>query len=810
MPNSFKQDKYKLLVEAANDIIYEVDAHGKFTYLNPRVREVTGYDEEEIIGKSFLSFVREDWRERTLAFYQDQIKHSVPSTYFEFPCISKNGKELWLGQNVQLIENEVVIEGFVAIARNITERYKSQILLRQSEEKYRGIIENLQFGLMEVDLNDRVVYVNKPMCILTGYTQEELIGNVASDLLVSDTTRKVIDEEHTKRNEGAATVYEIQLNHKDGSPRWALISGAPIYDADGNIRGSIGIHMDITQKKKSEEVLKNTRDELEKQNFKLQKKQQYLNAINSFVTKLLEDETIDEIAWEIAENVIEEFGFEDCVIYLCSDELGVCVQQAAYGPKMEKNRSIADPITIPFGKGIVGTVALTGKAEIVADTRSDDRYILDDQMRLSEMAVPIIADDKVIGVIDSEHHQRNFYTKEHLDTITTVANLAANRLKNAIAKQKQLEAEAYLKENERKLRSILDSAIDGVITIDEKGEVIDWNKSAEAIFGYKASEVFGKSLTRTIIPPEYRDAHSAGMKHYKKTGEGPVLHQKIEISAMRKNGEQFPIELAIIPVKSKGVTTFTAFVSDITVQKNVQEEMEKALVKERELNELKSRFVNLTSHEFRTPLTTIKQNTDLISFKFESLYPGEEPVLDKYVKRIDGEIDRLSGLLNDLLLFGKIESGKVEVHRKHLEVEAIFKNVVKRISSNQTGRSFGFKTTGVPHKVNADPKLLDHVLTNLVSNAFKYSQGRKDPEFTLSFNEIGKVRFHIKDHGIGIPQKDQRNLFQSFYRATNVQNIQGSGLGLSIAKEFTEMHNGHIDVSSIEDVGTEFIVEIPY
>ena len=969
MPSSFKQDKYKLLVEAANDIIYEADAQGKFTYLNPKVREVLGYSDKEFLGKSFLSFIRDDWKEKALEFYQAQIRDSVASTYFEFPCKTKAGSEIWLGQNVQLIQNEVIVEGFVAVARDITERHKSQVLLKQSEEKYRGIIENLQFGLMEVDLEEKVVYANQPMCDLTGYSQEELIGNIASDLLIDTNTRKVIDEEHHKRNKGAATVYEVCLRHKSGSQRWALISRAPVYDAKGAIKGSIGIHMDITERKSAENELENTRTRLKKykdglealnavtsnprfshedqilgglriakrylgmelaiistiegdrytvkhfvsrndvsnlntgdefklgdtfcevvideskllyinnigesdysthpcyglfniesyigvhyevngqirgtvnftsanirerdyddydlefinlfakwvgyiislneNNTKLESDKKYLSAINGFVTNLLEDESIEEIAWEIAENVIEEFGFEDCVIYLCDHEQRVCNQIAAYGPKMDKDRKILNPLVIPFGQGIVGSVAQTGKSELISDTRLDERYIKDDQKRLSELAVPIEADGQVIGVIDSENAVADYFTKQHFDTITTIANLAANRLKNAIAKKKQLEAEEYLKDSEKKLRSILDSAIDGVISIDERGLVLEWNKSAENIFGYKGKEAIGKPLTDTIIPEAYKLAHENGMSHYHKTGEGPVLFQKIEISAMRKSGEEFPIELAIIPVKSKGKTTFTAFVSDITVQKNVQEEMEKALQKERELNELKSRFVNLTSHEFRTPLTTIRQNIDLVSFKFQNSYPDAEPILDKYLSRIDGEISRLTGLMNDLLLFGRIESGKIDLDKIPLDSEKVFRSIAEKISLLQQDRSFDFKVTGVPHEINADPKLLDHILTNLITNAYKYSQGRQNPEFTLNFNEIGKVKFHVKDHGIGIPKKDLKQLYQSFYRATNVQNIQGSGLGLSIAKEFTEMHGGQIHVNTKQNVGTEFIVELP-
>ena len=116
--------------------------------------------------------------------------------------------------------------------------------------------------------------------------------------------------------------------------------------------------------------------------------------------------------------------------------------------------------------------------------------------------------------------------------------------------------------------------------------------------------------------------------------------------------------------------------------------------------------------------------------------------------------------MNDLLLFGKIESGKIEVLKKWIDLEPVFRKVLDRISSHQEDRSYGFKTTGIPHKLRIDPKLLDHVLTNLTSNAFKYSEGRKRPEFVLNFNEIGKVRLHFKDHGIGIP-KTIRKSFSS-------------------------------------------------
>lgn len=809
LANKYTTDKYRVLVEAAQDVIYEIDLKGQFTYVNPKATEMSGFPESRCLKMNYLQLVREDWRDRVQVFYKQQVADSVESTYLEFPIITRSGKEIWLGQNAQLLENEVSLVGLMAVARDITEKHSIKKALEQSEEKYRGIIQNLQYGLMEVDLEERIVFANEAMCIITGYTQEELIGQQASNLLVDETTKSVMDHQHEQRGDGVASVYQIKLRHKDGSPLWALISGAPIYDSEGHRVGSIGIHMDITEKQKDQDALLFARNQLETQNRKLHKNQKFLSAINGFVTKLLNDETLFEIAWEIAENVIEEFGFGDCVIYVLDDKSGKLTQLAAYGLKSTKNREVVDPIEIELGVGIVGAVAKSGKAEIVGDTAKDARYIVDDAKRQSEITVPIVADGKVIGIIDSEHNDKNYFSKDHLEILSTVANLASNRLKNAIARQRELDTKQELHDSEEKLKKILESAIDGVISIDVKGIVTEWNKQAEVIFGYTAEESIGRSLTETIIPVNFREAHDRGMKHYLSTGEGPVLNQKIAISALRKDGTEFPIELAIIPVKTKGVQTFTAFVSDITIQKRVQAEMEKSLSKERELNELKSRFVAMTSHEFRTPLTTIKQNADLISHKLGMVAPDKVDGFSKYFERIESELGRVTGLMNDILMLGRIESGNIAIRKKERDLVEFCEALVNKQGESGTA-AFKFKVQGVPQPVMFDHQLLDHVISNLLSNATKYSIGKKEPEITLAFNDLKKVRVHVKDHGIGIPKKDQKGLFQSFYRATNVKNIQGSGLGLSIVKEFTEMHGGIVKVISEADKGSEFIVEIPY
>lgn len=803
-------NRYQLLVEAASDVIFEIDLDGRFTYMNPAAIEMSGFTQEEIVGKPFTILVREDWQHRVTDYYLKQIQNAEKITYLEFPGVNKAGDVTWLGQKVQLLEDEEGMVGLMAVARNITERVEAEELLRRSEEKYRGMLQGLQFGLLEVDTAERIVYVNDPMCEITGYSREELIGQIGSDILVDEEYRETISRETDSRTSGVASVYEVKIRHKNGDALWALISGAPLYDIEGKQIGSIGIHMDITAKKQEEFIQREMSKKLASRNQELRKKRDFLDGINHFVTKLLEEETIEEIAWEIAENVIDKFGFQDCVIYVLNKSKNCLEQIAAYGPGKVKDRTVLEPIDIQFGQGIVGSIAASGKSEIINDTSQDPRYIVDDEPRLSELTVPILSDGEVIGVIDSEHPDANFFNQEHMDTLTTLANLASNRLKNAKAKRNQLKAEQETRDSERKLRTILESALDAVVTINAEGVVTEWNRQAEAIFEFKAEEVIGKTLTETIIPEEFRVAHDRGMAHYLKTGEGPVLNQKIEISALRKSGEQFPIELAIVPVVMKGVHSFTAFMSDITVQKQVQQEMEKALSKERELNELKSRFVAMTSHEFRTPLTTIKQNIDLVGFKLENQLPEAFPSYQKHLNRIESEIMRVTSLMNDILMLGRIESGKMDLRKRPIDLKAFCERIVDQHSTSQADRNVKLSVSGVPQPVAIDDQLFDHVLQNLISNALKYSEGKQDPEVTLRYTKLDHVNIHVKDYGIGIPKKDQKGLFQTFYRATNVQNIQGSGLGLSIVKEFVDLHGGTINVVSEKDKGSEFIVEVPY
>ncbi len=247
--------RYKTLVEQANDIIFSVDNDGRYTFVNKAAERTLGYNKEELIGKHFSMIISEDHKKHVIEFYNDQISNLKESTYSEFKVLTKDKRHIWIGQSVNLIVRNERIIGVSAVARDITERKSAEELVRFNEEKYRRIIEDMQLGIMEVDANGKAVRVYERFCEMTGYTEEEFVGNDPSDLITDVSTRKVILDKTEDRKNGKASVYEVKCVKKNGETLWLLVSGAPRFDTEGNFIGSIGVHLDITKQKELLEEL---------------------------------------------------------------------------------------------------------------------------------------------------------------------------------------------------------------------------------------------------------------------------------------------------------------------------------------------------------------------------------------------------------------------------------------------------------------------------------------------------------------------------------------------------------------------------
>ena len=301
----------------------------------------------------------------------------------------------------------------------------------------------------------------------------------------------------------------------------------------------------------------------------LEEKAKYLQIVNELALSLLQESTLEGILWLIARSAIADLGLEDCVIYLLDEEREALIQKAAHGPKNPSDEDILNPLAIPVGQGIVGAVAATGKAELIVDARTDKRYIVDDHARRSELAVPIFHDNRVIGVIDSEHHEPNFYTEEHKDILTTIASMASTKIASAMTIERlnetvsQLEStEDALREYARRYRALYDNHPSMFFTVDGQGTVRSVNHFAAEQLGYTVEELVGRSISEIHSAEEVESVktHLAGCLD--QPGE---LH-RWETCKVRKDGVQVWVRetARIVDLDEENKTSILLVSEDIT------------------------------------------------------------------------------------------------------------------------------------------------------------------------------------------------------------------------------------------------------
>ncbi|MBL7870474.1 MAG: PAS domain S-box protein [Cyclobacteriaceae bacterium] len=392
---------------------------------------------------------------------------------------------------------------------------------------------------------------------------------------------------------------------------------------------------------------------------------------------------------------------------------------------------------------------------------------------------------------------------------------------------------------------------EGIIMVDESGKIILSNPVAEILFGYGKNELNGLTM-ECLLPERYQGHHSHLRAGFNAHPEPRRMGVGRDLTALRKDGSEFPVEISLSYTRLQDQLLIMAFVSDISqrkkseealkrseeqlivyaaeLEKKVQmrtealnssiqeledevkerkkaeEEAHKALEKERELNELKSKFVSIASHEFRTPLSTILSSTSLIN-QYNDL--GDPDKVKKHVLRIKNSVNHLTSILNDFLSLGKLEEGKIDLQVDYFSPREFLDEVKEELKSIlKSGQNIHIECQATSSMVYSDTRILRNIFFNLVSNASKYSGAEQNIYLSCSHDKKN-ISFKIRDEGIGIPFSDQKHMFERFFRASNADQIQGTGLGLNIVKRYTELLRGTITFTSECGKGTTFILEIP-
>jgi PAS domain S-box-containing protein len=373
-------------------------------------------------------------------------------------------------------------------------------------------------------------------------------------------------------------------------------------------------------------------------------------------------------------------------------------------------------------------------------------------------------------------------------------------------------AHARLRESEQRLRMVIQTASDAFIAIDSTGAIEEWNTQAERMLGWSRTEVLGRPLAELVIPQRYRDAHEAGLRRFLETGHGPVLNRRIEISALDRDDQEFPIELTIWPMQAGSRTFFNAFLQDITERKASQDAIRKLnaeLEAQAEQLEQSNRelegFSYSVSHDLRAPLRHMSGYAQILR---EEAGEQLDDSLLRYIDEISASARRMGSLIDDLLAFSRLS-------RQTLTPIAVDMNSVVADAMCEAGLGVQnprarIEVAQLP-RASGDPVLLRQVWINLLSNAVKYSAPRGADALIRVDGEVegDQVRYRIRDNGVGFDPRYAGKLFGVFQRLHPQDEFEGTGVGLAIVQRVVSRHRGRVSAHSTPGQGAEFMFELP-
>ena len=434
--------------------------------------------------------------------------------------------------------------------------------------------------------------------------------------------------------------------------------------------------------------------------------------------------------------------------------------------------------------------------------------------------------------LQDELHQRNeelTRSQEDLKQINSRLSELTSKLEDRVAERtRQLtEVVEALRESETRTRLTIDTALDAVVIIDARGTVTEWNEQAEATYGWKRDEAIGRPMAELCVPPRYREAHSAGLKRFLASGEQKLLNRRIEITAVNREGREFPIELAITPIKIKGEWSFSAFLRDITERKQIEQrardlnkELEQRveqrtteIVAAREAadaaNRAKSAFLATMSHEIRTPLNGMLGMLELLGLS------GLNTEQHAALAMARESSKSLLRIIDDILDFSMIEAGKLKVRPEPVSIRQVIEGVHNLYAGNASGKGLSIHRK-VDDRISpallVDPGRLGQILNNFVSNSIKFTaQGSIEIAAQLIARDGGqeRIRFSVKDSGIGISPEDQQRLFEPFSQLdAGARLAGGTGLGLTICRRLADMMGGSVEMISAPGEGTTMILTL--
>jgi PAS domain S-box-containing protein len=813
----------RAILEAIPDAILLHDQNGKI--LSVQESNPTGaiFHPEKLVGQT----VTEAFPGGTGHQMLQKIRESClkeESTILEITADGDQGRQ-YFEIRFACMENGQVL----AVARDITRTNNTQQILdlrnRALEAAGNGIL------ISDARLPDMpIIYSNEAFSRITGYAREEVLGKNCRFLQGADTDREKVRAIREALEKGVTSRVVLRNYRKDGRLFWNELTITPIEDAGGAVTHFIGVQNDVSRL-----VFEGERKD--------------------YTRKILEAITQDRPLKEISEGIADFLGNLEpetgLLISLWHTDKQCLESLASYrlpGPVEEKFKRI--PLKKQKRCPCVKAV-LTRDTVILEDLNRDTgaipfRNALKDQGIRSYWSYPILSSERrVLGTCTFFGRKPGKPGKEQLELLKDAIQLTglaieryqtrrrieeSNRKLEQYAKNLEKDVAERTREVESTVQKLLETNISLQEQIQTTRQAEERATASQALFGAIARHfpkgvimVFDKQLKYEHLEGE--ELERMGLKDWDFTGKSVMDTPELSPSTLMDlrtrinrtlKGKHLSFELQLdentysvnstpLPVgEGMGLALFV--LSNVTELKRAEEDLLRALRIEQELNDMKSRFISMASHEFRTPLSAIHSSAILIGKQNE---PGYEEKRLRYLKQIQNNVRNLVVILDDFLSLGKLEEGRLECQPEHFDLLDLIRSVLEEMESNlKVGQHFheDFEITSM--QVHLDPKLMRHILVNLLSNAIKYS-----PENSAIFIHIRAdadfLNVSVKDEGMGIPEEEHEQLFNRFFRAKNSVNIPGTGLGLHIVKHYTELMGGSIRFKSSLNEGSTFYLSLP-
>lgn len=657
--------------------------------------------------------------------------------------------------------------------------------LRQSEQRFAKAFHASPVAISITNMKGVYLDVNDYFLRLTGYRRIDLIGRTSIEvgMWVATEEREVMVD--LLKTNGTVRNFETQVRIRSGEQRDGLASFEMI-ELEGETC-ILALFNDTTEHKRT---------------------QNELRALYNATSYLFEAKDLASMAQQIAQAVVQEFGQLECSLMLVNHEHNKVDRLASAGAYDR-----ADHPLYLNGSGLVAEAIRQECVIYVADVVTDGRYLPTNPQTRSELVIPLRGSSGVIGVLDLQSNEANAFPEGDRRIMTAFAERAANAIEaaqlyerlNTYAAEMERRVEvrtAELQDAKDRLEIILDNSSDVIMLLDTDGIIQQANASFTPQFGIPRNAATGLLLS-TLFALEFVPLLTHAVASVTESGK-PT---RIDVIACRRDGLRFDVEVSLASVyeTTGNRANIICSVHDITSRKQAEQELRMALEKEKEVNELKSRFVSMVSHEFRTPLSTILSSSEAVKV-YKDRMPEEKQL--QHLDRIYSQVKRMVSLLDDILVLSRADVKGMKFAPSMTPLRPFCQDIVDDMQFIATDHKIEFSYEGEQQPVPVDRELLRQILTNLFSNAIKYSPAGRRVWFDVACS-ASQALFRIRDEGIGIPEEDMPHMFEAFHRARNAGQVQGTGLGLAIIKRAVDAHGGKISLTSQVDVGTTFTLMLP-